>query len=171
MLLSKSYRLLLIALAAAGCGPEVEVEEEGTSDWMLGTFSAAYEESPGGVASVARVIHFEFREDGTLVLTQLGGCAANYVELIQEYEWRRAGDSEVTVLVPDSESGFFETWSFTPLVTCNTLQLREVVDGVEFKRVLRRGTLCMKTAPPCGSPECPWCATELCDEPQPSCTD
>jgi hypothetical protein len=161
----------LIALAAAGCGPEVEVEEEGSSDWMLGTFSAAYEESPGGVASVARVIHFEFREDGTLVVTHLGGCAANTIELVQEYEWRRLGDSEVVVAVPDPDSRFFHTWSFTPLVTCSTLQLRELQDGVETKRVLSRGTLCMKKAPPCGSPECPSCTTERCDEPQPACTD
>jgi hypothetical protein len=90
VLLSKSCRLLLFAVALSRCS---KVETEADSDWMLGTFSARFPgDSTVGLSSVG---HYEFREDGTLRQFVLTGCQANFEEPIQEYKWRRAGESRV----------------------------------------------------------------------------
>lgn len=165
-------RWVVLLSLAAGCGPAVE--EKGDSDWMLGTFSDSF--TGGHVLSVDHVEHYEFREDGTLTVTQLVGCASNVVDSVLEYEWRRDGDSKVIVDVPDPEGEFFQRWVVSPGFDCHSLRVNKIqVDaiqyGVDEERRLSRGTLCMMELPPCGSPECATCGATRCDEPPPACEE
>jgi len=163
---SKSCRALLAALVVVGCSSEVE----GTSDWMLGTFSDTnVNDSTAGLASLTR---YEFREDGTLALTGVTHCAENRLGTPREYRWRRDGDEQVIVEIPESENAVFQSWVITRGGECNTLQVDQIQDG-EPKGGPRlwRGAVCMQDLPPCDGVECPSCETVWCDEPPPACSE
>ncbi len=166
MPVSHSLRALLPTLLLVGCSSEVE----GTSDWMLGTFSnTRVNDQSIGLASLGR---YEFRENGTLVLLGITHCAENREELVQEYRWRRDGDSQVIVEVPEPENTVFQTWVVTLGKDCNTLKVDQIQDGESRGGfTLWRGAVCMQDLPPCDGVECPSCETVWCDEPPPACSE
>ena len=165
--MSEACRLLLLALAVAGCSSEAE----STSDWMLGTFSNSSLRAPtyGAVPSVA---HYEFREDGTLAVSVLLGCGTNQAELLHEYKWWRDGDSQVIVEIPPPENEVFQAWIITRGEDCNTLQVHQIQHGDPVGGpTLHRGKVCPGDLPPCKEEyvECYSCGTVWCDEPPPAC--
>jgi hypothetical protein len=158
VLLSKSCRLLLLALTVAGCD----------ADWVLGPFSNRYVPSHEvGLASVAR---YEFREDGTLIRTVVTGCGDKKQEVREEYKWRSDGPS--LVIVADVREGdSLEDWHIRQGEACNTIDVERVAGGaVTGTLTLKRGAVCLYELPPCDI-NCEACETGWCDEPPPECED
>ncbi len=157
MLLSKSWRLLLLALPlnVVGCN----------ADWALGTFSS----TPNAVGVVA-VDRHDFREDGTLIRTLVTRCGEEQQEVREEYKWRSDGPS--LVIVADVREGdTFEDWHVRQGEVCNTIDVERVSGGqVRGTFTLRRGAVCLYELPPCDI-NCEACETGWCDEPPPECED
>jgi hypothetical protein len=134
---------------------------------MLGTFSTRG--VPHRSVGLTSLGHYIFHEDGTLEEIAITGCEENQEELLQVYEWSRAGDALVIVDMPDGDT--FEEWLVTLGDTCNTLEVDQIQDGESSGGFpLTRGAVCMKELPPC--PEgtsCDSCETVWCDEPPPPC--
>jgi len=155
MPVSKSCRLLVLALVVGGCGSEVEAR----SDWVLGTFSDHYVND----TTISGLNRYHFREDGTLAETR------NQEELLQEYKWSRAGEWLVIVDVP--EDSIHDEWRVVPGETCNFVDVNPIQYGkVAGSFTLSRGAVCMKELPPCQyGLQCETCETDWCDEPPPPC--
>jgi hypothetical protein len=90
----------------------------------------------------------------------------------REYRWRRDGDEQVIVDIPEGENAVFEQWIITRGEECNTLQVDQIQDGdSKGGPTWWRGAVCMRELPPCGGIECPSCETVWCNEPPRACTD
>lgn len=164
MLMKKLCCLLFLALAAAGCSPG------DSSPWILGTFSNVRV----GVQSHTSepVTHYEFREDGALVIRVLKSCEPNRGTVDDELQWSTEGDSLVVAEVTDNT--FLEALHFKPGENCNRLQVNMVDNGTPSVGLpLWRGAVCFNKLPPCppDAQQCDSCETVWCDEPPPPCTD
>ncbi len=146
----------MLALSLAGCD---------SGGWFLGTFSHV----PNRVGLVS-LVRYEFRDDGTLIRTEVRGCREDQQEVREEYEWRSAGPT--LVIVSDVRDGDrLEDWHIRRGHVCNAIEVERVSgDEVTGSFTLSRGALCLYELPPCEI-NCEACDTGWCDEPPPACDE
>lgn len=163
MHLSNRTTLALLGLALVACGPDVHE----TPEWMLDVFS---DPGPGNrTIGLDSVSHYEFRDDGVLVVVALSECQANVEGVASEFAWTRTGDDQVVVSLPEEDA--FDEWRITRSDDCRTVRLDRMQHGdpaVSFD--LTRGPVCMRALPPC--PEgtsCETCETVWCEDGPSAC--
>lgn len=153
--------LLTVLLA---CGPETHDKDA----WMVGTFSSR--DLGHRSVGVEPVTHYEFRDDGSLVVTAVLTCPSSEETPVDEFEWTSSEDDLIKVELPEDEP--LDGWRFAPGSECGLELDRVQDDRVVGTEQLTRGAVCLRDLPPCpeGS-ECDACETVWCDDAPPSCGD
>ncbi len=148
---------------AFACGPEVA--EENT--WMLGTFSTR---SANGY-NIPSVFHYEFREDGTLVVSGVSDYGKRSVEPV-EYTWEYLDDESIEVVLAEPQGGV-DHWRVSPGRDCNLLRFKGFQGSDElFEDVLHRGKVCLLEGGMCPSgSNCDANMSAYCDDPPPACEE
>lgn len=157
---------LFALLSATACGPDTARE----STWMLGIFSA-----PGvNMRNVSGVTYYEFREDGTLVVSGIADWGKTQIEPL-EYTWERLDNDLIEVQLPEPHD-WVDRWHVSPASSCDQVQFYGLHgdDGVKYGGAsLYRGKVCIAAGGgPCPSgSNCDSSITVWCDEPPPPCDD
>jgi hypothetical protein len=156
-------RGLFLVLSILACGPDMARE----STWMHGTFSTR----SANEKNVPAVLYYEFREDGTLVVSGIGDYGKTNIEAV-EYEWRLIADDLVEVVL-DEPYGATDRWQMSPGGDCNQLRIEDFNGDSELGGgYLYRGKVCLQDGGPCPSgSNCDANTAVYCDEPPPPCGD
>lgn len=157
--------VILISLVGLACGPEAKQ----ANDWMLGTFSNP---GPGSMRlGLNTVAHYEFEDDGTLLVGGVRECGENVRKDEKEYEWEQTHPDTLRVALPDNGSGV-DAWQIRSLDDCNTVTIEELRQGTVLNvSSLTRGAVCLSDeVPPCEQgTSCESCKSVWCDEAPPEC--
>jgi hypothetical protein len=162
MSLIKRCALSIAVVGSTACGPDANEK----SDWIVDTFSSR--DVNDRTLGLSALEHYEFLENGTLLVSSVSECEENLEGEADEYNWTRDGDNLVIVEMP--ADSIFEEWRITPGKDCTRVRVDPIQHGETAGSYgLTRGEVCMQKLPPC--PEgtsCESCETIWCDEPPPA---
>jgi hypothetical protein len=164
MLLRTRTQLLLGCLAATACGPE----SKDANDWMIGVFSSP---GPGNMSlGLDSVTHYEFLEDGTLLVGGVSGCASNAPRDSEARAWIAVGKNSLRIDDP-APGSVIEAWSISRGQSCGDILVDTIIAGqVTDTTSWTRGEVCLQELSPCAEgTSCETCKTVWCDDEPPDC--
>jgi len=157
--------LIVVSLLGIACGPEAK----DANDWMLGVFSNVV---VGDMSlNLSGVTHYEFKDDGRLLIGGVSECGKNIKSDDDEYRWEQTGSDTILVELPESGSGI-DAWQIRTLDDCNAVIIEELREGTVIDGYsLTRGAVCLSDdLPPCEQgTSCESCKSVWCDEAPPEC--